>query len=297
MPNILSCKNEFLSLSVDQSLGASIVNLKTYDGIDILRPAFDDNITDPRQSSCFVQIPHVHRIGDGKFSWSRKSYQLSANMPPEPHHIHGEGWQSKDWQLYQQTSDMVVFSLDYRADNNIDGGWPFSFKALLTYKLTKSKLIMTLQFTNQEEFQVPLGLGFHPYFPKTPYSRIKADVQRVMLVDDMMMPITITDNDILVEKCNDGSLLDLNFDHCFSGWQGEAVIRQQTHDVILTGDEYLNCLQCYAPENQDFFCVEPVSHLPNVINYRNDVQPDEDMLYINAKATLSASACLTIIRK
>ena len=69
-------------------------------GQDILRP-FDPAVG-PNASAtdyaAFPLFPFSGRIANGRFSFGGKAYHLPPNFPPEPHAIHGQGWQS-EWDV------------------------------------------------------------------------------------------------------------------------------------------------------------------------------------------------------
>ena len=51
-------------------------------------------------------------------------------------------------------------------------------------------------------------------------------------------------------------------DNCFTGWNGEARIPGPR----IHADGIFGNLQVFTPAGADFFCVEPVSHVPDAIN-------------------------------
>ena len=62
----------------------------------------------------------------------------------------------------------------------------------------------------------------------------------------------------------DGDVAHLVFDHCFEGWRGAARIRDEKLSLKLASS--LPYLVVYTPEQRDWFCVEPVSHVSNAIH-------------------------------
>jgi len=51
-------------------------------------------------------------------------------------------------------------------------------------------------------------------------------------------------------------------DHCFTGWDGTA----RAGVLTMTADPVFGNLQVFTPPGTNFFCVEPVSHVPDAIN-------------------------------
>ena len=62
----------------------------------------------------------------------------------------------------------------------------------------------------------------------------------------------------------DSDLSHLGFDNCFEGWRGPARIRDERFSLQLTSS--LSYLVVYTPQERDYFCVEPVSHVSNAIH-------------------------------
>src|SRR5258708_7183929 len=71
-------------------------------------------------------------------------------------------------------------------------------------------------------------------------------------------------------------------DNCFSGWNGEATLPC----MRIHADPVLRNLQVYTPIGADFFCVEPVSHVPDAIN-RPALPDDQAMSVLPPGETLT----------
>ena len=76
-------------------------------------------------------------------------------------------------------------------------------------------------------------------------------------------------------------------DNCFTGWDGRAEIDWATEGpglVIEAGAPFRHLI-VYTPQDHDYFCVEPVSHLTDAIN-RLDERTDHGMSILNPGETL-----------
>jgi aldose 1-epimerase len=62
----------------------------------------------------------------------------------------------------------------------------------------------------------------------------------------------------------DSDVSHLDFDNCFEGWKGPARIRDERFSLQLTSS--LPYLVVFTPQDKDYFCVEPVSHVSNAIH-------------------------------
>src|SRR5262249_30177331 len=65
-------------------------------------------------------------------------------------------------------------------------------------------------------------------------------------------------------------------DNCFAGWDGEVRINWSSHAVTMTADPIFRHLVVYTPPDEDFFCVEPVSHMNDAISWMTRI-PDHGL--------------------
>lgn len=228
---------------------------------DILRPTLPQGDIQAKPAS-FPLIPYSNRIKQGRFDFAGTTYSLPLNFGDHPHSIHGVGWQAL-WQVKQQTANSIVLELNYEGD-----GWPFAFYSTQTFSLEDTHLRHELSITNTSSTPMPAGLGMHPYFPRHQQACLTADVTHVWLTDDTCLPTERTpcpDN----WKLHAGAEVEqLLCDNQFELWNGVARIEwpQDKMAVDVSASEDLNRLVVYAPDGEDFFCIEPVSHMTDAFN-------------------------------
>ena len=116
-----------------------------------------------------------------------------------------------------------------------------------------------MSITNTGDLAQPVGLGWHPYFPKRARSRMHVELSERWESDATQLPISKH-----AQPGIDGDVAHLNFDNCFQGWRGPARIRDEKFSLQLSSS--LNYLVVYTPQDKDYFCVEPVSHVSNAIH-------------------------------
>ena len=263
--------NDKLSLALAPSYGASVTEFRFIGGEHIMRPAV--NFDDPRNMACFSMVPVVNRIENGRFSWRGNDYQMPANMPPEPHYNHGQGWHSKEWFVTEHTDRSITTTLNNNRDE-----WPFSFTVEQTYRLEEQALVGELRFQNLEDFEVPVGLGFHPYFPKNAATRFTATVEQVALANyETMMPTKLVSEHDLLERLKQGTLGESFMDNSFFRWSGDCIVTQESHSLKMRSRSGFPHLHAYTPEG-DFISVEPIGNMTNAINF--------DYGYDDAKITV-----------
>jgi aldose 1-epimerase len=118
---------------------------------------------------------------------------------------------------------------------------------------------LQLVFSNTAALAQPVGLGWHPYFPKRTRSRLHIELTDRWESDASGLPTRR-----VAQPGIDSDLSHLAFDHCFEGWRGAAKARDEKLAVTLTSS--LPYLVVYTPQEKDYFCVEPVSHVSNAIH-------------------------------
>ncbi len=98
----------------------------TVDGQPMMRPAGAASIAaaDPFGLASFPLVPYSNRIGNGRFEWDGQSIALARNFLPEPHSIHGVGFQ-RPWSVQSRSADAIVLGLEYQPGS----GWPWPFHA------------------------------------------------------------------------------------------------------------------------------------------------------------------------
>ena len=238
---------------------------------DLLRPVNHEEKakTGSLAASSFPLIPYSNRIKNGQFRFGGKEYRLPLNFGDHPHSIHGVGWQMP-WHL-KHFDDQVV-----EIDVSCDGSqWPFAFYATQTIGLDGKDLHHEITLTNSGDAAMPAGLGMHPFFPRHGNAILTADVKAVWLTDETCLP---TERVVCPEHWNltDGARVDaLLCDNQFEPWGGRARIDWPDENMSLDikASDDLNRLIVYAPEGEDFFCVEPVSHMTDAFNRSADGVP------------------------
>ena len=132
---------------IDDQRGGAIVEYHTAlpgRAIDWLVPAV------AARPSCCPMVPYASRIRDGRFSFAERAAELRPNNPPEPHAIHGHGWQHTWVPSESQIAGSPVgssLSLEYlhEADD-----WLWRYRAIQRFELEERRLRITLAVVASE---------------------------------------------------------------------------------------------------------------------------------------------------
>ena len=246
-----------LRIALRPDLGGCIAGL-WHHGVPVLRSTEPELLALVRKAASYPLVPYSNRIAQGRFAWQGRPYQLALNFDDSPHPLHGVGWQSR-WNVEARQGPRgpaeVALTLEHRADD----GWPFDFSARQLFQLGPTSLRCELSVTNTDQRAAPVGLGWHPFFPRRTRSRLHVECGGRWELDALKLP-----TQLVPQPGVDADVAHLAYDHCFEGWSGPARIRDER--FMLTLRSSLARLVIYTPPDADFFAVEPVSHVTNAIN-------------------------------
>lgn len=242
-----------LRLSLRPDLGGAIAGL-WFDELPVLRSTEPDGLASARAAACYPLVPYSNRLGYRRFAWKGRSYEVAANVDNEPHALHGVGWQRR-WSVKQRGDTALTLEFTQAGDDH----WPFAFHVEQCFELTPQALKVTLTATNIDARTAPMGLGWHPYFPKRARSRIHLEVAARWETDAAKLPVRS-----VAQPGIDADVAVLDFDNCFDGWRGEARLRDERLSLRLASS--LERAVVYTPRDKPYFCVEPVSHVNNAIH-------------------------------
>jgi aldose 1-epimerase len=230
----------------------------------LLRPAGDAFVGrgDPSLAACFPLVPFSNRVADARFSFQGRIYELEKNFPPEPHAIHGHGWQ-KPWEVADASPSRAELSFRQAVS-----GMPFDYRACQMFALRDDGLEIALEVTNAGDGPMPAGIGLHPYFTRTDGVTLRASFDHVWLPDARKIPKQRVPLPAAWNFARGLPLAQLDLDHCFGGWDGRAELHWPETDLTLVMEATppLRHLVIYVPPGQDFFCIEPVSHVNDGFN-------------------------------
>ena len=242
-----------LRLALRPDLGGCIAGLWHGD-TPVLRSVEPAVLTASRTSACYPLLPYSNRLGYCKFRWKGRDYTTQANFDDNPHSVHGVGW-LRPWEIV--SSSVLEVVLRYRHAGDAD--WPFAFEASQYFTLTPQSMSVQMVFTNTAEGPQPVGLGWHPYFPKRARSRLHIELSDRWDSDATQLPTRK-----VAQPGIDSDVSHLSFDNCFEGWKGAARVRDEKFSLQLSSS--LDQLVVFTPQDKDYFCVEPVSHVSNAIH-------------------------------
>ena len=273
MHNYLTLRNGAMRCEIIPALGGCIAGWWC-GKVPVLQSTPAHLLQSVRQAASFALLPFSNRIGKAQMHWQGHDYTLTQNFAPEPHAIHGVGWE-RPWRIQHCSDTQAVLVLDHMAD----AAWPFGFSAQQTLTLQPAALHMALQITNHSALAAPVGLGWHPYFVKRQGATLAFNSTGKWEMGADQLPTHRTEVQSVQHTCD-----QLRIDHCFEGWQGQAVLHDAVHRCTISAD--VSRLVVYTHPELGAIAIEPVSHVNNALQLANEntshaqlgvqtLQPDE----------------------
>ncbi|MBL8698518.1 MAG: aldose 1-epimerase [Alphaproteobacteria bacterium] len=211
---------------------------------------------------CFPLVPYSNRIRDGRFPFADRIVALPTDPASDPHFEHGHGWR-EPWRVVDRGTRHALLQFRHEAD-----AWPWPYEAMQAIALEAGDLVVELAVVNCGHAPMPVGLGLHPFFTRTPGMRLRAAVAGMWRTDAAVLPTALgpvpPDADLTA-----GATIDaLDLDNVFTGWDGHAVLERPAEGARLTisATPPLRFLVVYAPPGQPYFCAEPVSNATDAFN-------------------------------
>jgi len=256
-----------LTADILPSLGGGVARfdvLREEKRIEVFRGCPEGGTDDPGKLGLYVLVPWSNRISGSGFTFGGVFHSLTPNIADEPCPIHGDGWLAS-WRVSRNDGRRV------RLEHEGHALAPYHYDATLDYTLETNAMTIQLTATNRATLALPFGLGFHPWLPRTPGTRLQVDAESVWLEDARHLPV----KRVPVKSCPDWDFSSPRslpagwINNAFTGWNGRATIVWEDRGLTLDLEARspLSTFILYSPSaDAPFFCFEPVSHAVDAHN-------------------------------
>lgn len=280
-----------LRLALNPSIGGSISAFEWEDG-EFCRPILREcnsarqNVLD---AATFPLVPYVNRIRGGRFTFRGQEVRLTPNMPGDPSPLHGQGWLNA-WTVEAASARAAALTYRHHA-----GEWPWDYEARQEFSLDERGISATLSCRNRSAKPMPCGLGFHPYFPCWPDTRLDTCVAGVWTVDEHVLPVEKVPAEGRYDL-RDRQVCGQGLDNGFDGWSGEARMSDPAwpYEIRLTSPE-AKFFQLYSPPDGGIFVAEPVTHANAALNAPEAEWPELGMRILEPEQTMRLDMRLEVI--
>ena len=255
---------------IDVENGASLLSLTWLkpdgDRFEILHPC--PPATPARDGGCFIMAPFANRIDGGRFEFNGRTIQLPLNRPDDGLAIHGFS-RDRKWEVLAGDG----FSLRVRDQYHGDGSILFAYTLVQAITLDEDGVELSLELTNLAAATLPYGFGFHPWFQKEPHTYLSFAAETAFHRSERGFPERPSPHARQQEFSEGVEVTSMPwFDGHFAGWQSRSAMvdwRSSGVRMRLSAAGALRNLHLYVPDDRPVFCVEPVSHVPDVVNRRS----------------------------
>ncbi|WP_157792895.1 aldose 1-epimerase [Bordetella genomosp. 8] len=259
---ILRLQHGDASVELCPGLGGTILRY-SWRGIPILRPS--DGLPDiARLTACYPLLPYSNRIGGGRLRFGGHAYAIPPTVDYAPLPMHGLAWQ-RPWRIASRTGHQAVLEQDY-VPEDASPAWPFPYAARQTFDLRENGLRMTLSIRNTGTLPQPAGLGWHPYFPRTAETWIRAGVGDMWVNDADHLPTHLAPPPAALATRL--AVTETDYDNVFRDFSGHACVAWPERDaaVRLEADAAFSHLVIFTPPGKPHLAIEPVSHMTDAFN-------------------------------
>lgn len=219
--------------------------------------------------------PFPNRLDGGRYTFEGKAYQFPINNEATANAIHGLG-RNKPFQVKAIVCAAHYASITcrYEYEGN-EPSYPFPFHLEVSYFISDGNAVeVNMQFTNTGNTNLPVGLGWHPYFA------INDNVEEVLMqmpdiqlveIDERMLPTgKKTTYDAFHQLRPIGNTTLDNGFYIFDQATTFGV-SLQSHKGNLRywqdiGKDKFNFVQIFTPNHRKSIAIEPMTCNVNAFN-------------------------------
>ncbi|MGI8950226.1 MAG: aldose 1-epimerase [Chitinophagaceae bacterium] len=229
-----------------------------------------ENITNGFKSAKLS--PFVCRLKNGRFNFENAHYKINKFYLNDEA-IHGLLYDA-EFEIAGKDSeeDRAFVKLKYVYNKKTEG-FPFQFKIEIIYELKKDNaLSITTIVTNQDEKNMPLSDGWHPYFTfeKTIDNLLlQINSKQMVEFDEKLLP---TGKFLPYTKFNSLKKIEnISLDNCFvlnENAEPACVLRDEESGLQLNiiPEKSYPYLQIYTPPERQSIAIENLSSAPDSFN-------------------------------
>lgn len=288
-------ENDCLRLELSARFGAVLSLEYRRDGTytHVLRPA-RPFVSDATQSAAFPLVPFGGRIADNSFEMDCVRHELQPNTD-DPLRLHGDGWIS-EWTPHRVDPTRVVLSLHHA--KNAEAPWQYFVQQ--RFSLLEDALEVTFLVENEGTETLPFGLGWHPYFPLTPQTRLTAPALAIWADGADFLPTVRNHIPPELDFSTPTPLPDIWINNVFEGWNRTAEINWPERHLSLriSATETMGSFVLFRPDQHfddqyrgDWFCLEPMTHVVDAFHHSGR----GGLVMLSPGETLAAGIKLTVV--
>jgi aldose 1-epimerase len=218
-------------------------------------------------------FPFPNRLKNGTWEWEGKKLEFPINEPARNNALHGSLFnRSFEIRETMATSEMAFIHLVYKPLKQ-EAWYPFDYQIDVQYILTDSDgLVVKTQISNEDEVNLPFGLGWHPYFKTGSLVNdliVSIPEIKALEVDSQMIPTGTRLNFHLFDRPQQfrETALDTGFELSpTERYETQVFDPQKKLKFTIwqnSGSEGYRYLQVYTPPHRQTVAIEPMTCMAN----------------------------------
>lgn len=246
-----------LRATIDHENGACIRSFDFLGDDGAWRPVLapiDAAGTDAGSSAMFAMFPFANRAPENELRFGDQRITRRPNTS-DPLALHGYAWQSP-WEIDMVTESACRTGLAAGCDPD------FPVTLVQTFRLDARRLAVSLTARNEGDAALPVGFGWHPYFPHTSETQLRFEARLFWLEGPGHLPTEPLSVPPELSFTKSRRLPSTWRNNCYQDWTGSATILQPDlgYKVDMMAGPHLRHLMLYIPQT-GVFAVEPQSHI------------------------------------
>ncbi len=208
--------------------------------------------------------PFTNRIRGGRFSFRGRDVTFTMNRPSAHMACHGLA-RERSWTLAHQDARTAVLRCIIEEPD-----YPWRFLIVQHISLTDNGFSIDLSIENRGEEPLPFGIGLHPWFPRDSDTEIALTVEGTYALDGLglpvacLQPLPIGLSATAIHPSAIGQ-----FDRLLAGWaprSASIIWPSRGMGACISAEGHFRHAHLFVPRDRPVFCLEPVSHAPDVVN-------------------------------
>ncbi len=200
------------------------------------------------KAGAFPMLPFANRLPAQGFVYVGRRVQPQASAPG--HVLHGLAHRAA-WVVREAGADSLTLEWAHAPDAQ----WPWALRAHQTFQIGAQGLSLHLRVCNEDDVNMPLVMGWHPYHPLHDGAQLVAQARHALDEQGRAGAASPADAGLGAAPSPGDTL-------AFSGWDGFVRLPQGDAGAIITRSRGAYCLVLHTAHNGRYLCVEPVTQLP-----------------------------------
>jgi aldose 1-epimerase len=215
-------------------------------------------------------FPYPGRVEHGRFTFEGR--EISLPTVADGNAIHGVA-RNRPFRVVEKSESSVITELDSAVADVPAAEWPWPFVLRLTTTVRGNAVRVDVEATNRADSDMPMGLGFHPYFPASPEHEVWVDADERWAQRDQGIPTGEKSPGGLARQrlseipptiqMPEGTVRNLLF---YSKGGISAGVRGGGFETRLTSSEGFQALVFFTPVSPPVVSLEPHTIVPNGFN-------------------------------